>query len=470
MKTAIKSKVQFDSDKEGIRIVKVAAFCFSIISWIATAEGLKNYVFDLWWEAYLISFGIQSILFVFNLKLPQYFKKMKWFSKIAFAILYIIILASSSIFSFVYICTSAMYSKSIGYTDADIILNAQYSEIKEKTNDYINEDMKVLLILAGIQISQLQDELPKTNGVSLEELQRIETVAKQEYDLSVIERKGKEAVYQDAQKTRDSLYDVRYVRASDFQEADAACKNALAELNTAQSEEQTKKSEYEIAHQAVSDYEEPHELVTQDFLTELLKVEPNPETLSQKMKALTDMVLELGEGENTIQSFNELVQKTQSLNITIDQYLMLKEVSKDYVGDKNTSVPVPNPESEDFESQMKEWQDNWKEKLNSLENVINNLPSFSASNIVDVQNQSIDVELLQEYDSRKILETLSTLKREHLSGISDVEKSFILLSSKYPFTAFFSIALALFFDIVSLMVGLFVYRITLSDKEDDNTV
>lgn len=468
MKTAVKTKVPFDSDKEGIRIVKVAAFCFSIISWIATAEGLNNYVFDLWWEAYLISFGIQSILFVFNLKLPQYFKKMKWFSKIAFVILYIVILVSSSIFSFVYICTSAMYSNSIGYTDADIILNTQYSAIKEKTTDYINEDMKVLLIVAGIQISQMQDGLPKTDSIPFEELQQIEATAKSEYELSVEVRQGKETAYQEAQKTRESLYDVRYARASDFQEADNACKVALFELNEAQSKEQIKKSEYEVALQAIDNYEEPHELVTQDFLTELLKAEPDPDVLSKKMKTITDMVLNLGESENTIESFNELVQETQSLNITIEQYLMLKEVTRGNVEDKSTFVPVPNPESEDFESQLKLWQDDWNDKFNALENVINNLPSFSLSNILDIQNQSIDVELLQEYDSEEILETLSNLKRENLSGISDVEKSFVLLLSKYPFTSIFSLILAIFFDVVSLMAGLFVHSITVSVKSNES--
>lgn len=468
MKTAVKTKVPFDSDKEGIRIVKVAAFCFSIISWIATAEGLNDYVFDLWWEAYLISFGIQSILFVFNLKLPQYFKKMKWFSKIAFVILYIVILVSSSIFSFVYICTSAMYSNSIGYTDADIILNTQYSAIKEKTTDYIREDMKALLIVAGIQISQMQEGLPKTDSIPFEELQQIEATAKYEYELSVTVRQGKETAYQEAQKTRDALYDVRYARASDFQEADNACKAALTELSEAQSKEQAKKSEYEVALQAVNNYEEPHELVTQDFLTELLKAEPDPDVLSKKMKTITDMVLNLGESENTIESFNELVQETQSLNITIEQYLMLKEVTRGNVEDKSTFVPVPNPESEDFESQLKLWQDDWNDKFNALENVINNLPSFSLSNILDIQNQSIDVELLQEYDSEEILETLSNLKRENLSGISDVEKSFVLLLSKYPFTSIFSLILAIFFDVVSLMAGLFVHSITVSVKSNES--
>lgn len=69
-------KKHINTNKEGIRIVKVAAFCFAIISFIATSEGLASYVFEYRWQAYMISFGIQSILFVFNLKLPYYFEKI----------------------------------------------------------------------------------------------------------------------------------------------------------------------------------------------------------------------------------------------------------------------------------------------------------------------------------------------------------------------------------------------------------
>lgn len=70
-------KKNFNATKEGIRIVKVAAFCFAIVSFIATAEGLREYVFtDSSWQAILISFGIQSILFVLNLKLPEYFDRI----------------------------------------------------------------------------------------------------------------------------------------------------------------------------------------------------------------------------------------------------------------------------------------------------------------------------------------------------------------------------------------------------------
>lgn len=114
----------------GITIVKVAAFTFAIVSWNATADGLSTYIFtESQWMATLISFGIQSILFVLNLKLPFYYhkigkncpnrekRKYHWGNKKgqekktykstsfqrAIILFYVMLLSSSSFFSFVYI-------------------------------------------------------------------------------------------------------------------------------------------------------------------------------------------------------------------------------------------------------------------------------------------------------------------------------------------------------------------------------
>lgn len=58
------------------QVLTVAAFCFAIVSWMATARGLQAYVFSGGAEATLISFGVQSILFVFNLRLPFLIEKI----------------------------------------------------------------------------------------------------------------------------------------------------------------------------------------------------------------------------------------------------------------------------------------------------------------------------------------------------------------------------------------------------------
>ena len=72
----MKKNTASNKSMSDITIVTTAAFAFSIVSWKATAEGLQSYVFTNSWEAALISFAIQSILFVLNIKLPFYFHKI----------------------------------------------------------------------------------------------------------------------------------------------------------------------------------------------------------------------------------------------------------------------------------------------------------------------------------------------------------------------------------------------------------
>ena len=130
---------KIDVHKESIKIISVAAFCFSIVSFITTATGLGEFIFTekQAWQAAIISFSIQSILFVFNLRLPGYFNKInnniearnivfKFLKKIAidalFILFYICILIASSLFSFVYIYDASYLSRDINYVDADIVL------------------------------------------------------------------------------------------------------------------------------------------------------------------------------------------------------------------------------------------------------------------------------------------------------------------------------------------------------------
>lgn len=132
-------------NKESIKIISVAAFCFSIVSCITTATGLGDFVFKdkQAWQAALISFSVQSILFVFNLRLPEYFSRINenirtkynilrpiklLILDLVFVLLYISVLIASSLFSFVYIFDAAYLSRDISYIDADVILTSEYNK------------------------------------------------------------------------------------------------------------------------------------------------------------------------------------------------------------------------------------------------------------------------------------------------------------------------------------------------------
>lgn len=71
----------------------------------------------------------------------------------------------------------------------------------------------------------------------------------------------------------------------------------------------------------------------------------------------------------------------------------------------------------------------------------------------------INIDLLENYNINENIETINQLRRNKISDINVVEKAASLLFGKYWFTAWFSLILAVFFDISSLLAGLFIYGI-----------
>lgn len=455
-------KKRFDVEKEAIKILRVAAFCFSIISWLATSEGLANYVFSNDWRVYVISFAIQSILFIFNLQLPTYWKRLQLKKlKVFFVFLYILFLLASSIFSFVYICTNAVYKHRIGYTDTSIILTSEYKEIWNQTDKYIDEYKKYLLLKASSLLedyTEISDD-ESDSGYSLSELQAIEREAEKKYSDAQVNYNNEADYLANAEKKRDALYDVRYARRKEFQQAEDAVSQQLIITNEAKSVMNSLEQEYKDAQLAVLNYQPSKEILTQELLVEILSDKPDPIVLSQEMDALNEAVFNLGKSDNYVSTFNHMVEQTKALNMTISQYLILVEIEENEYGLTNSHASVPDPNSKTFESDYELWCSEWSERLDLLETTINTLPVYESRNENDTISSVVNITLLNEYDPKALNVKIDRDVRYYLSDMNDIEKSFYLFLTKYKFTPIFSAALAVFFDLASLAVGLFIHQI-----------
>lgn len=457
-------KHEFDVDKEAVKILRVAAFCFSIVSWLATAEGLANYVFDNDWRVYVISFAIQSILFIFNLQLPVYWEKLQLKRlKALFIILYTAFLFSSSVFSFVYICTNAVYLHRVGYTDASIILNSEYKDIWNQTEKYIDEYKKYSLLQASRQLESFTGnnvDNGESSEYSLTELQALERKAEKEYNEALGNYNIEYANLKNVGKKRDDLFDVRFVRKNEYQKAEEDYNNQLDITNKAERLKNSLKEKYEDARIAVENYKPSGDVITQALLVELLSSEPDKDNITQKMDALNKAVLELGGSDNSISTFNKMVEQTKALDMTISQYVALVEA--DEIGHESLDLQaqIPDPKSETFETDYTLWTEEWMKYFDTLEKTINSLPTFELATENDTINGAVNTSLLKEYDSKALTARIDTATRTYLSDMNDIEKSVNLLGTKYNFTAIFSCILALFFDLASLAVGLFVHQIT----------
>lgn len=462
------NKRKFDAEKEAVKILRVAAFCFSIISWLATAEGLANYVFSNDWRVYVISFAIQSILFIFNLQLPTYWEKLQLKKlKAFFVILYILFLLASSIFSFVYICTNAVYMHKIGYTDISIILTSEYKEMWNQTDKYIDEYKKYSLLHASSLLEDFTDisvDDESDSGHTLSELKAIEREAEKKYLDSQVNYNNEVDNLADVEKKRDALYDVRYARRGEYQQAEEAVSQQLIITNDAKSLMNSLEQDYKDAQLAVLNYQPSKEVLTQELLVEILSDKPDPAVLSQEMDALNEAVFELGKSDDYVSTFNHMVEQTKALNMTISQYLTLVEIGENEYGLTNFLASVPDPNSETFENDYELWCNEWTEKLDLLETTINTLPVFESTNANDTISSVVNISLLTEYDPQALNEKIDKDARYYLSDMNDIEKSFHLLRSKYKFTPIFSAALAVFFDLASLAVGLFIHLIDQNDS------
>lgn len=450
---------KIDVHKESIKIISVAAFCFSIVSFITTATGLGEFIFTekQAWQAAIISFSIQSILFVFNLRLPGYFNKInnnigarnivfKFLKKIAidslFIIFYICILIASSLFSFVYIYDASYLSRDINHVDADIVLTNEYNSTLKNYNNYVNNEIKTVELQMNKKLGELIELLPKSDveALSLNELESKYEEAESKYKIAVAayERKKEEldSYNEMIQSYIDSGLWVLMQKIDEINLKKEEVNQALSELNDEKVKAET---ERDNAKNELEHYEKPNEEIAKDFLIKLIQsnlseiTKDDESYLDDAMSKISEMVktyIQMEDGDN---SFSEMVNIVQELNILKDEYIKLNAS----MNVNSLNEPVTTNETEIDDNTV--WRNEWREKYDELEDSIN---------------------MLQNYNATADIERLARYKREYLTDISVIEKSWLFLIDKnrrYPFNVRFSAAFAVFLDISSLLVGLFIY-------------
>lgn len=490
----------------GVAIIRIAAFAFAIVSWYATTSGLSAYVFGPGWQSALISLGIQSILFVFNLKLPFYFNRIgensperirkkyhfgsnKGKERLTYKTtgfqyviigFYIMVLLSSSFFSFIYICNYVVYEHQSGYADDNTILTSTYREMLNDTDDYIKEDTKAMQILASKLLGDLKSDYPiettGNNSESFEELKDKLTdatvtleVAKEDYKQAKSDVKTSKEIMKSYGESRiGTVYHDRQDEwERKYKKAKKDYDDAVKNRESKQSKYEKAKKDFTKAQSAVTYYNEPQDTVIAEFLQEMLKPSPSTQNLENYINKLNTMIINSKGNGDLIENYGKLVESTQTLIVVVKDYISLVDANK--VSDNRSiayliehamdDTMTPDPKSKSFDSDYIEWRKNWETRLNTLENVIQHLPKFSESEKDDLKEKPIDVELLSNYKSNDKMHIIDELRRNKVSDINVIEKASSLLFGRYRFTAWFSFALALFFDLSSLLAGLFIYGI-----------
>lgn len=495
----MKRSNQNNSHNEGIRIVKAAAFCFAVVSWYATARGLQEYVFiGQYWQALMISFGIQSILFVFNLKLPNYFDRIgeripeefrkhrkyhtwkrrgeskstfRWsFLQKLIALFYVIVLLASSFFSFVYM-TNLVY-KNTQYIDANVILDRKYRMYLNEIDVYSNEFAKVSQLTINSKLAKLQELTKGSNSgdqKSKSDLENILIEKQKEYNIKSAEQKAAQSRFETAKGTYETPMNVRWRSSQVYAEEKEEYDTARKDLEQVGTEVATAKSEVDKAQLELDNYRPTLNTTVHDLLVKTLDPEFVSDDLNSLMTDLNNMVIGIGENQTSTSVFAQIVLISKELSIAIENYEALKSVQSQK-GDNNDiadfkkqllndEIIVPVPSSESFLDDKKQWEVKWKDRFQSMETVIKSVPKCSESAFIGIDGISeiVDIESLKEFNAQKISDEIDVIVRGNLAHINALERAVKLLFSTFPALAWFSLAIAVFFDISSLLAGLFIY-------------
>lgn len=177
--------------KEKLRkMLSTAALSVAVISWYTTASGLNLYVFTHLWQAYVISAALQGALFSLSLQgFDILIGLKKAWKKILFAVVWICLLATSSIFSYIYI-SGDVYSDKLLREDAQKIFDT-----------YCLEKNYELFSLSNELLNGTDDK----GGIEAEMLEYVKTLAITENGIELSQNNNKQI-----QDMKDSLMSYSY--------------------------------------------------------------------------------------------------------------------------------------------------------------------------------------------------------------------------------------------------------------------
>jgi len=418
----------------------LAALCLAVMSWYTTSQGLIAYAFkDSEWAAYVISFAIQTMLFVCNLKLPAWCKSARGWSSILIP-LFTTLLLASSFFSYVFF-SNLLYTKNLRQEDAPSLMTQMFSEYKSETEKYIDEALKISQTKAGNAASALLELMPDVTPAEIAEKESQITDADTRRAAALV-------VYYDTLSNNDPTDDDFW--AAQIGDIDEELKNLKEELRFLQ---------------------QGKDQCVNVLLAELLSPDPKTAVLESSMKEINDRVMASAKTSGatvpttvaatttvpagttvapsgTDESFTNIIQYTQTLSNAIKDYIILREQQSTveaikYMG----SVQIQN--------------------LKDLGNAILKLPPKPEDN---------DNKIIQRFNPTKTARNINALVRAQSGQLSQLEISTNLLRgylNLYPTLAVLSLFFALLLDVASMMAGLVSYILkerksfSARDKEKD---
>lgn len=490
-----KNKAKLNSENIAVRkLLASAALATAIISWIATAQGLHEYVFDHYWQAAIISGAIQGTLFAFSVNAISLIKKLNSIGKWAMIALWVILLFSSSIFSYVYI-SKTVYSEKLLMEDAnrilvqkcqemyfalDEILNLQKTDVENQLSEYIkmlggsesnvtlSEDSKKLIERVIDKIKEFENknvkEVPVNIMILLEKLKSgtyvsndVDTL-KEVVKVEITEVESlinkfeveKENIQTDINNINERLETFSNVSSQAYE-------NLLQDLK----EKEEKRDEYFEKIQNLNDYkgelENCNNVVNAIENTEEKRLYDEALNLRKYMNEEILNVEEIQKSaenvynillENNASASDERLSGYRNFYNHISTYKIVMQ-SKQKI---NVEIENLYEYSDDSEKTI----EHWRKKLKSLQEISKEVPDeyFDAYS--------------KKYSKNRIIEQTANLDRVYLSDLNDFELAWTLLFNSvhtYKILLIFSLLFAFGIDLFSFGAGCLLYFIKKVEKD-----
>lgn len=488
------------------RLLASSALSSAIISWIATAQGLHIYVFSYYWQAAIISAAIQGTLFAFSIKAIPLMKKLRIMGKFAMVILWICILLSSSIFSYVYISKN-VYSDKLLQNDSNRIMLTQYLEIYSLLDDIIEENKKELESEMAEYITLLADDdgMIEVNEEDKEDIKRIKNNIEGYVQGNVIVLLGNIQLGSYSENDIQTLNDM----------LDNEQQDNNTQIENIQQQMDRKKEQVLAINERLKTFRSTDSEVYKNLTDELSELNIQIEKLQQNLDDLNNRTRNLNECKNKIKYvegglerklYNEALELRKYLNQdklntnglieivekiyndlfaynissndprlleyknfknNVTQYALLVEKKEIISNDREKVYAIISENEKDEEKENEEIDYGWKEISSNLQNILKDIPqAYFDEFILKSKNEN------QEYLSKnEIIELIMNMDRLYLSDLNDFERAWTLLWSDihiYKTLLWFSVIFAFGMDLFSFGTGVLLYFMDNENKIDNH--
>lgn len=515
-------KTKKDLQKDVISVYTSAGLATALISWLTTAEGLHQFVFKQLWQAYVISGAVQSALFACNIKGPDIMRTLKVKGKIIFALFYVMVLLTSSIFSFVYI-EQVAYPEAVLQDDAERILITKCLEMNYALDNAIDQaveeekkniDSYILALAEGaadassaddsVEISTHLGDLlreykaTKDEGNELDSLiLLLEKINQGQYNNSDIAlAKNTLATLKEELDTRISENEVRVNQNSEnininskrmetySNTTNEKYKNLEASVETAKAEnEEIDKNIEKWRTQvfALNNFEVELEQIDSGLVHNLQK---NVNSMQEAMNEdQIDTALLLVEAEtvyanlieNNVSSEDERLSGYSSFKQDVENYAQMREVQSDVseeiimLNDRYRQMSEADSQNVGEDSITTDvndqWHQYWQARIGKIRTNVKDIPDESFHDI-DLGN----VQIKNNVSAKSfIIQEMTDTERLYVSDLNQFEKAWSLLLEEHPYKKMvvFSLLFALFMDVFSAMMGILIYQYKKSQMKED---